>query len=427
MTGICARRAFFLGIILCFTIAAHGRCDGPVSGNDSIIEEFDIPDDGDGLYVPVTLANERHTFVIDTGSTYVLYDQSLRPILGDVRESQTARTPNGTLALDFFDAPAAHLGRLRLDQQVRSARSLVACADLRRYSRAAGFDVRGVVGLTFLCRHVVRLDFDRRKLSFVKSADDGAGTRLSIENLTGLPAVRATLPGVGETMLGIDTGSVGASGSLHADLVRALSAKGLITPLGASSVAGAGGASERRMFRLASLKIAGFEHSDLVFREHTGNIPSHLGLGYLLRYIITIDFRTSRIYLRPSQNFARSGGVNLLGCHQCGLGLVRKDGRILVESVAAGGPASQVGIRPSDTILAVNGNETLSSRLFTVRQMITDAGAAVHLAIDRDGIRRDFVLTLTSPAPGEELQHTAREPPSRLGGNPKAVLSEVNE
>lgn len=368
------------------------------SGTALVLQEFDIPTDGDTLLAPVSVNGRSRLFCIDTGCTGVIYDESLRPLLGNAVRSASVDSVNTAFQAQLFNPPDAFLGRLKLNPDGSAEKWPVACIDLSDCRGALGYDIRGVVGREFLKRYVVRFDFDRGKLQFRTAPGDDAGVRLPILFVKNIPLIRVELPGGVPTYFQIDTGFVGDSGSLHEEHVRYLQNKGHLTPLGDIEMAGPKGKRTTRTLRLASLRIGNFEHTGLIFHEHSHNTPSILGLGYCIRYIMTLDLGNSAIYLKPSKGFARrEKAAHLNGCFRFGLAVAKRDGKAVVSFIMPGGPADNAGLLLSDVVLAVNGTDVSALRRFSILSLLTEAGRSVRLTVDRGGAHRDILVSLPPP------------------------------
>ncbi|HEX5470388.1 MAG TPA: aspartyl protease family protein, partial [Lacipirellulaceae bacterium] len=158
------------------------------------------------MLLPVNMHGARYFFEVDTGATRLCFDRSLRPMLGMVRESETIGTLGGPLRCELFEAPDALLGPLHLRLPPPGVTPLVACLDQEHRRLGSGHDVRGIIGTNFLRRHVVRIDFDRGKLSFLKAVGKEPGRPVPILFDEGKREVQARLPGMGDSMFLIDTG-----------------------------------------------------------------------------------------------------------------------------------------------------------------------------------------------------------------------------
>jgi hypothetical protein len=414
-------------IILALQIPFRSDAQGPDAS--TIIEQFDIPDDGDLMLVPVVIRERRQLFFVDTGCSHVVYDTSLRHLLGKPHDEVMVRTLTGTIKAEVFNAPEAKLGRL--DLRVPDPRSAlpVACVDLSEMRVAQGEGIRGVLGQSFLREHIIRLDFDLAKIFFLRAAGNDAGIAIRMMFVGDQAFVQTELCGIGKAMLNIDTGLAGLSGFLHPLYTKALESRRLFYDLGTRDGIGAAGAATRRVLRLPWLQLSTFRHSGLVFSEHSENLPSSIGLGYLSRYIVTFDFPNSLMYLRPSKHFARRDNDDFRGAAAWGISLARHRGEVMVETLAAGRPGKAAGILPGDVLLAVNGQDVRRARLFSIHRRFTLDENEVRLTVRRGDseitktIRRapDWLLRIAPVArrePGWFVEEMIR---GRAGGTDKII------
>lgn len=375
-----------------------------VSGADrdslepEVIQEFDIVNDGYALLAPVEVNGTRRLIMLDTGCSRAIYDESLRPLLGKPVRSASASSLSAAFRAQLFHPPAARLGMLDLHPNDHGEEPLVACLDLSRFRRALDADLTGIIGREFLKRHVVRLDFDHGKLQFLTAPGDDAGIRLPIRFVKNIPLIRVELPSVGGTYFQFDTGLTGDSGSLHVDHVRYLEKYGQLTPIGTTQMAEVERTQETRTLRLASLKLYQFEHHDLIFQEHSGNVPSSLGLGYCIRYITTFDLGNSAVYLKPSKRFARrEKAPHNNGSLRFGLEVERQGGKAIISLIKRGGPAEKAGLSPSDVLLAVNGTDVGGLHRFSILSLFMASSSSVCLTVERAGTRREVLVSLPPP------------------------------
>ncbi len=153
-----------------------------------VIEQFDVPSDGDVLTVPVAFGKKPYLFVLDTGCSVTVYDHSFKPELGNVQSLEQMDGPNGMAWTEMFHSPEAHLGKLSLKTQ-----ELVSCDDLGPIRRVTGLEVYGIIGMDFLRRHVVHLDSDTGKLSFLRTVPQDPGTAVLITYDGDVPSIVAKL------------------------------------------------------------------------------------------------------------------------------------------------------------------------------------------------------------------------------------------
>jgi hypothetical protein len=136
------------------------------SASPRIIQEFDVASGGDGVLLPVTFKGKTYLFLLDTGTEVTTFDAALRADLGASKGTTQITTSNGRAGGEMFDAPKATIARIRLETE-----GVVTSVDPSAARKASGLDMCGVLGMDFLQRHVVRIDFDAGKVQFLKSVD----------------------------------------------------------------------------------------------------------------------------------------------------------------------------------------------------------------------------------------------------------------
>lgn len=147
--------------ILCLN--SVGRADDTKPTEASVIQEFDVAKGGEQILLPVTLKEQDYQFVLDTGSEVTGFDIKLRDHLGGIVQAAKLQTPNGVVRTEIHRAPKATIGKIKLQTSGH-----VICTDLSGGRHASGKEIYGVVGMDFLQHHVIRIDFDRGKLQFLK-------------------------------------------------------------------------------------------------------------------------------------------------------------------------------------------------------------------------------------------------------------------
>jgi hypothetical protein len=321
---------------------------GPVhhayaGGAGNVLAEFDVAKGGDLILLPVRLKGKTYHFAMDTGASVTAYDRSLKPLLGQPISTARGETNSKLIDVQLFAPPDAKIG----DLPVRGPLP-VTVLDLRALREASGLDVYGVIGMDFLQRYVIRIDFDRGKVAFLRAGQADAGRAVPMPFKRGTYWVEVQLGGVaGPQWFMVDTGdhnSLGLTKDLLGHLVRAGKAS-----WGAQRLrADAAGEHQERDARLAPLTVGGFEHHRLTANAVTGN--NVLGLGYLSRYVVTFDFPGGRLYLKKGGTFDQPEP-----CDRTGLTLRRIAGKATVYAVAKGSPAESAGIRPKDLLDEVEG------------------------------------------------------------------------
>jgi hypothetical protein len=186
----------------------------------NIIERFDATRDGVGhLLLPVTVHNKNFLFCLDTGAAGVLYDSSFRSILGKPKKTEKGITDAGNVELEHFNSPDASLGKLSL-----KTTSDVVIYDLSRMRKWSGVDFYGLIGMSFLKQHILRIDFDKGEVLFLKTPGRNPGRAFPLSFQHGVIHTEALIPGrSGKEIFAIDTGDdTNYSGSIRLDAFKSL-------------------------------------------------------------------------------------------------------------------------------------------------------------------------------------------------------------
>src|SRR5262245_48375474 len=148
--------------LLSLALSAAPPCD--------VLAEFDIGTDEGPIIVPVTIAGRSYPFLLDTGATYSGYDRSLKHLMGKQTHTEKLLTPVGMVETAFALPPDARLGSLPLP---RDKPAMV--DDFDRFRAVFGRKLYGTIGMDFLAAHVVRIDFERGKLTILRRPPANAG------------------------------------------------------------------------------------------------------------------------------------------------------------------------------------------------------------------------------------------------------------
>jgi hypothetical protein len=342
-------------------------------------------EDGDPLIVPVTIQGKQYPFVVDTGARYTIYDQSLRPLMGEHLATGQASTPIGAIEVEARRPPAASLGGLPLPSQVCYV------YDLRRIREVTGLEIAGILGMDFLQEYVLEIDFDRGELA--------VGPSPSRRPVPSVPLVlRANRSSFELSLLNkteefaIDTG-YGGHGSicLRAPLYAALVEAGRIheTVLNTTTVdLGKAVTKNKEGGWLASLSVGKHKLRDLgTSAEPASNM---VGLGFLRRFRVTLDFPEGKLYLEPGKRIDQPDRTN-----HSGLLLMRRGGATVIEAVRADGPGAKSGLRARDVLIELNGARADQAPLSKLYNQLSTPGATVRARVRRGDREIEATLRLS--------------------------------
>jgi hypothetical protein len=369
-------RAAFLVVVL---VSLLGGCS-----SQRVIAEFDIAKNGRLITLPVKVGGKEYQFLLDTGSNCCGFDATFRPSLGTRIRAREVITAAGPRTLDFYNAPEAFLGNIRLEQ-----RYPVACFDIEMLRCVSDLEIRGIIGMSVLGNYVVQVDFDRGKLRLLEPEGVGHpewGEHVPIvRNRLSLPSVRGELSGGIEDTFILDTGVSGA-GDLREDLFEQIVRQDNLKT-SETLVETMGGTLRRSEARVPGVSIGGVACKDLIFHKSDA---SKLGLGWFSRFRVTFDFPCRRLYLKTSAGFRRPSEANMSGLY-----LFRVNGQVKVHSTARNSPAASAGVRAKDVIHAVDGIPSADLDLRGIR-LLLNAGdkKKITLSIQRGDEEKTIALKL---------------------------------
>jgi predicted aspartyl protease len=353
------KRILLFFFLLAYSCANESKNTSYGSAEHKTLAEFKITKNGGPILLPITFIDKELLFLLDTGSSYTVFDASLKHELGEVKKIEKALTHGSPIKTEIYDAPQAFLGPLNLQDSGQ-----VSCLDLKMLSLIDGKTISGIIGMNFLKRHIIQIDFDQGTFSFLQPVEDQHpdwGIELLLKYDTpGWPYITGEILESINANFVIDTGSnsTGALGSEIFDQI--LSEKELKTSK--TLFATASGVIQNRECRIDSLSIGSFEYKELIFSEANW---SCLGLLFLSRHTVTFDFPSSRIYLKRGKQFKKEDETDMSGLH-----LLRIANQTVVYSVDENSPAQKTGIVPKDIILKVNEKDAGKYDMWELRRLL---------------------------------------------------------
>ena len=363
-----------LAFCVLFLASGHGaepESSSEASADQRILAEFTIEKSGDFILLPVDFKGKEYSFMLDTGCSHTVFDSSLKHELGDVKRIERGLTAGGLMALELFDAPEAFLGPFNMQDCGE-----IFCSDFRMLSYIQGKRISGVIGMNFLRKYVVQIDFDKGVLSFLRpmrGQNPDWGEELEINyNSLGVPHVMGNINDGIKVNFVIDTGdnSSGAlGGKIFDDIISRKKIKTSETLVETAS-----GTIRLRETRITNLRAGSFEYQDLIFCE---GFFSCLGLSFLSRHLVTLDFQNNRIYLKKGNDFKKNDEADMSGLH-----LFRISNKTIVHSVDEGSPAQKAGIESKDVILKIGDKDVNEYEMWELRDL------------KRSGDKRKIAMTI---------------------------------
>ena len=248
-------------------------------------------DAGRGNWVFVTLrldSGEELPFFVDTGTPVTLFDKSVVPRLGERLGTRTISNFGTESKAGIYAAPPLYLGDTRLLTGRR-----VYSGDFTQLSRKAGRPVMGILGLDCLGHYCIQLDFEAGKMRFLdpahtKASELGKAFPLTFSFPVRLPYIHhSDLTGGKVTDLLVDTG-YSVDGALASErFQREIRERRPREETGAVN-------EDSEYAALPECVWDGETYADLLI----GPDADLIGLRFLARHLVTLDFPHRRMYLK---------------------------------------------------------------------------------------------------------------------------------
>ena len=248
---------------------------------------------GGMVFVTVRLDDgEKLPVVLDTGCPTTCLDQSLESKLGNRIRTDTLWAFGVRSQINVYSAPSLYFGKTLL----KKTGDFIVTHDCSQMSADVGRPIMGVLGMDVLKNYCIQLDFNARKIRFLdyKHADkSGWGTPFPITYIPdGCPSINDNVVGsVGVGSL-IDTGC-NYDGWLIPQLFQQWTDNTL--PLIAGQAHAPNGVLGGQSY--SDLQLRGVDLKSL----STGDTHiqfNGLGLHFLARHMVTLDFPEKTLYFK---------------------------------------------------------------------------------------------------------------------------------
>jgi predicted aspartyl protease len=244
-------------------------------------------------------------FAVDTGASGTLLDKSLEPILGKRLETTDIVFPSyGKTKSGVHEAPKLYLGGVQLPTGDQ-----IDTGDLTRIEDH--FPLMGILGMDCLRHYCIQLDFAAGKIRFLdpdnlKSENLGRVFPLTIDSETGQASTHANFFGQEDAHFAVDTGYTTGDAALkpkaYQQKVQELHGEVLLQTKEKYSP----DVTENKTL-LSEVIFNGEACTNFLL----GDCPDRnlLGLRFLARHLVTLDFPKHTMYLqrRSDEPFADDG------------------------------------------------------------------------------------------------------------------------
>jgi hypothetical protein len=242
--------------------------------------------------------------------------------------------------------------------------------------------------MDFLKNWVARIDCDEPRLKLLEPGtasgyDWGESLPITYDG-KGIPQVLAAAGKFPHVSFSIATGGRG-TGSLTDWVFSNLGGSGGLQVTGNQRITTVAGDRAVQVGRLSNLSLGPFRHGNLRFISGADN---KLGLTYLRRYRVTLDFFNNRIYLAKGKRFADPDHGQMSGMHY-----LFKPSGIELDAIDPVSPAGVAGLHAKDVLLSLNGTPVSELKPAAIRRLLDEEGKPLRVTVKRDGTTMEFSLT----------------------------------
>lgn len=353
------------------------------SDTEAVIESFRVPADGDCLMLPVNIAGRTYAFVVDTSANRNFVDrkrvQGLRLSAREAEESQAEErlvwsTHGATIGTAHFP-----IGDDAID------------CDLSELVKISGHDFAGILGAPFLQGHIIQFDCAAGTFTFLKFVPPSCGRLFPISvDENGCPSTKIEIPGCRKRNALLSTGinGAGATVGLQTNEFDRLVGDGHIevrTSHGGSVRLDGREMNQQRGW-LSKVTIGEFVHTHVAVGEGHSRA---IGMGFFRRYVVTINFPSRQLFLRPGRLFHEADRVDLGG-----MALWVANGCVEIESVEPGTPAARAGLKVGERIIGLDGVRVSADGLFHLRYALCVPGARLQFEVGGSAGSREVIVEL---------------------------------
>jgi hypothetical protein len=357
-------------------LAAPAQRADAAERRSSQIAEFDVAPDGDFLILPVTINQHDYPFLVSTGLVTTVIDNKFKKKFELTKLESKAPAGRGGQGRERFGGFHAALGNISLDFP-----DGVEAGDFDAMHDKLELDCVGEIGMDVLRRYVVQIDFDEGKLRLFSAVPAGSGESLRITPMGaegGAPLISVTFPGIPPEKFIVHTSRAAYSLELCHELFSRLEEKEKLTPLDQEKGTTRSASIRYQAGTLNSVQIGKSKHEDLIVNTGEHNA---VGLAYLARYVVTLDFPRSRLYWKHAQHFDDRDDRLILA----DIAIERNKEAVTIEEVHAYGRVARLGLRRGDILETLNGHDAKRFSNWHIRRALGREHGPLSAVVRRGG------------------------------------------
>ena len=354
-----------------------------------VLAEFALTDTESHILLPVKFEGKEYQFALDTGTTNTVFDDSFKDKLGKrFLWPQKATAAHGKkVKVELFPAPRAYLGPFNLKNIL-----FVGVIDIDKIFSDEEITFQCFIGMDFLKKYIVQIDFDNGKVTFLKNKRDidiffflrpkenkhpewGEPIPLKTKLFCNLRYIRGKLLDDTSSDFMIDSGwrSQDSLKSRLFEKVHSNLTSG--TKHGSMSTTAVKSLNYGKLKVIERFSVGSFEYKNNFFQKSDESI---LGLSFLSRHLVTFDFPNDMMYLKKGKNFNKPPSIDI-SLYQFNLEIRKSDDNIIAFEIDPNGLAYRKGIRKKDILLKVNDQDVSSFGIVEFLEFLS------QLSVPKDG------------------------------------------
>ncbi len=326
-----------------------------------VLTEFDFSIDNGKIILPVQFKGQEYPFLLDTGATGTIFDNSFKDKLGN----RFLWPKNATLArgkkakIEYYRHPDANLGPLKFNDL-----NLIGVLDCDLwFGSKTPIKYRGIIGMDFLKKYIVQIDFDNGKVTFLKGKQEFDlfsmfkpkeithpewGIAIQMKNpwySNKRFFVTGNLPDNTKTEFIIDNGWC-STNALKSKIFKKVKSEYQVSADDENIIPD--NAVEQKCKIVNSFSLGNFQYENILFQK---NNESVIGYDFLSRHIVTFDFPNKIMYLKKGKNYDKQPPIHII------LGDTRftiNSRSHAVEIIDPNSLAYKKGIREKDVLFMIN-------------------------------------------------------------------------
>lgn len=259
----------------------------------------------------------------------------------------------------------------------------------------------GIIGYELFGKYLVQINFEKNLIHLLNTIDkisENVGHELNLELRQNYPFIRCsseiTTSNEVPLELVIDTG---AGHALSLDMT---SIENFSTPekvLQSRIGTGAIGDILGNIGRVSKVTIADYSFFDVVTTFSIGPLAKgflksngNLGIDLLKRFLVTFDYRNSKMYLKPNAYFNLPFLFNMAGFQFKKL----NSGNFIIDFVIKDSPAYDAGLMKNDIIVQINGKPAALISADTLDKLVKRNSATLKILVEHGSSLQNFNIKL---------------------------------